>query len=510
MTSLSVHPLCFSVISVVNADGSTTEGTERHRGFLFADLHVRRPRLYSPPMLNYIWTFLIVSGLLVAGLLGRFTGDSGVIAECLKMAEKAVMNIALPMAGMMMFWLGVLRVMEKAGLLEIIVRALSPVMRRLFPEVPAEHPALSAIVMNWTANMLGLGNMATPMGLKAMTALQELNPNKQHASNSMATFLALNTGAFTLIPMTVINYLNAAGVKNPYEIIVPTICSTACATVAAVMAAKFFQRLPMFQISASELAAAEAEAASEPQARPASSAMKFLIAFVALSFAVIAVLELAPPSWRESLLTKTGIANVIAVAEKPAQAAVVEASASTEVPTIRRVMNGVSGLAIPGILLLTLCAAMGRGVKIYEEFVEGAKEGFAVVTRIMPFLVTMLAALAIFRASGMLNLLQSALRPVLSLIGFPVELLPLALMRPLSGSGATGLLNEILLNPQSSSLLKYTASILYGSTETTFYVIAVYFGSVGIRKVRHALAAGLTADLVGMTAAIVIGRLLFS
>ena len=173
--------------------------------------------------------------------------------------------------------------------------------------------------------------------------------------------------------------------------------------------------------------------------------------------------------------------------------------------------EGAEILAIDVVLVeLLLRAAMGRGVKVYEEFVEGAKEGFAVVTRIMPFLVTMLAALAIFRASGMLNLLQSALRPVLSLIGFPVELLPLALMRPLSGSGATGLLNEILLNPQSSSLLKYTASILYGSTETTFYVIAVYFGSVGIRRTRHALPAGLMADFAGVVASIVICRLLFA
>jgi spore maturation protein SpmA len=463
-------------------------------------------------MLNYIWTFLVMSGLLVAGLLGRFTGETGVIAECLKMAEKAVMNIALPMAGMMMFWLGVLRVMEKAGLLEAIVRLLSPIMRRIFPEVPREHPALSAIVMNWTANMLGLGNMATPMGLKAMSALQELNPHPQHASNSMATFLALNTGAFTLIPMTVINYLNAAGVKNPYEIIVPTILSSACATVAAVFAAKFFQRLPMFQVSASDLAESALEKTdTAPVARPMTAMMKVMIAFVALSFALIAVLELAPPTWRATVLEKSGIASVMAAAEQPATAAAAPAEtvATTEVPTIRRVMNGVSGLAIPGILLLTLCAAIGRGVKIYEEFVEGAKEGFGVVTRIMPFLVTMLAALAIFRASGMLNLLQWAMRPVLSFIGFPVELLPLALMRPLSGSGSTGLLNEILLNPQSSELLKYTASILYGSTETTFYVIAVYFGSVGIRKVRHALAAGLTADLVGMTAAVVFGKLLF-
>ncbi|MDI1313311.1 MAG: hypothetical protein PSV43_14190, partial [Prosthecobacter sp.] len=189
------------------------------------------------------------------------------------------------------------------------------------------------------------------------------------------------------------------------------------------------------------------------------------------------------------------------------------AAASAEVqiePTWKRLMNGGSGLAIPIVLVLTLGVGLARGVKVYEEFVEGAKEGFAVATRIMPFLVAMLAALAVFNSSGMLLLLEYLLRPLLSFIGFPVELLPMALMRPLTGSGSLGVLNDILLRPEISEQLKFTAAIMYGSTETTFYVLAVYFGSVGIRRIRHALAAGLTADLVGMGMAVVLGRLLFA
>jgi spore maturation protein SpmB len=234
------------------------------------------------------------------------------------------------------------------------------------------------------------------------------------------------------------------------------------------------------------------------------------MALVALLFLNLGLLELGPPEWRAALLRETGIAELMAkVDSKTVASAVADSSAKLEPSSLRRVMNGISTLAIPGVLILAFCIALARGVKVYEEFVEGAKEGFGVATRIMPFLVTMLAALAIFKVSGMLSLLQSLLRPALSFIGFPVELLPLALMRPLSGSGATGLLNEILLTPSNSDLIKYTAGILYGSTETTFYVIAVYFGSVGIRRVRHALAAGLTADLAGMSAAILFGRLVF-
>ena len=194
---------------------------------------------------------------------------------------------------------------------------------------------------------------------------------------------------------------------------------------------------------------------------------------------------------------------------KAASAAAASGPVSDSSLPWKKLFNGLSGLAIPAILLAAICVALARGVKVYEEFVEGAKEGFAVATRIMPFLVAMLAALALFRGSGMLMLIGHALSPVLNFLGFPVDLLPLALMRPLSGSGSLGILNDILTQPGLSEQIKFTAAILYGSTETTFYVIAVYFGSVGIRRVRHALAAGLTADLAGMTAAVIFGRLLF-
>ncbi len=476
---------------------------------------------FSFPMLNYIWASLILAGLLVAGLLGRFTGDNGVITSALSMAETAVMKIALPLAGMMMFWLGMMRLMEKAGLMEWVARVVSPIMRRLFPEVPRDHPAMSAMIMNLAANMLGLGNNATPLGLKAMTHLQELNPRKDTASNAMVTFLAMNTAAFTLIPMTVINYLSAAGIKGAYQIIVPTILATACTTLTAIFVAKGLQGLSRFKVPAGESDATpespvpEAAPEVEPDAQMSGRGKALLIALLIL-FSGGIVLELAAPSVRQSVLEFTGLSQVIDSAEQrlAAAKAVVKTAAVAEtvadVPLWRRLMDGASGVAIPLLLVVALGVALAKRVKVYEEFVEGAKEGFGVATRIMPFLVAMLAALAIFRSSGALLLLEHVLGPVLRFVGFPMDLLPLALMRPLSGSGSLGILNEILTRPDVSEFVKYTAAIMFGSTETTFYVLAVYFGSVGIRRIRHALVAGLTADVVGLTVSVVIGRLMFA
>ncbi len=461
-------------------------------------------------MLNKVWAFLIISGLLVAGLLGRLGGEAGVVAGALNATKTAVMDLALPLAGMMMFWLGVLRLIEKAGVLAFVTRALSPVMRRIFPEVPPNHPAMSAMIMNLGANMLGLGNSATPLGLKAMGHLQELNPARRAPSNAMCIFLALNTAGFSLIPTGSLTYLTAAGVKEPYRVIAPPIIATACAAIVAVLAGKLYQRLPMFAVkpedSLEESPAAQAEKNDEP--RPVSRTGLIWLALLVLAFAGIATLELGPPEWRASLLHATGLQDLMAKAQAAAPAA--KTAAPVVLTGWKKLLNSASGLAIPAILLLAVSVALARGVKVYEEFVEGAKEGFGVATRIMPFLVAMLAAIALFKGSGILMLLGYYLKGPLDAIGFPVDLLPLALMRPLSGSGSSGLLTEILTNPHSTESLKFTAAILYGSTETTFYVLAVYFGSVGIRKVRHALAAGLTADLVGMTAAVVLGRLMFS
>lgn len=474
-------------------------------------------------MLNYIWSCLLILGLLVAGLVGRLSGDGNVMSEAFDAARKAVMDLALPLAGMMMFWMGALRLLEKAGVLDVVVKVMSPVLKRLFPDVPDKHPALGAIVMNWCANMLGLGNAATPLGLKAMGHLQEINPNKQSASNEMVTFLALNTGAFTLIPMTAIIYLNTAGMKEAPRIIMPTILATLCATIAAVLASKSLQRLPGF---AAKPDASDLPGQSDGNDKSVAAAMKplskVLLVLLGCAFAGIAALEFGPQRWRDDLSETTGISAVLHQADARAKASKAafeemkkdaakksESVSKDEQPAWRRVMDGGSSLAIPAILLLAVGVSLARGVKVYEEFVEGAKEGFGVATRIMPFLVAMLSMLAVLRASGVFALLEHAMAPLLSLVGFPVELLSLALMRPLSGSGASGILTEILTRPDLSAQVKYTAAIMYGSTETTFYVLAVYFGSVGIRRIRHALLAGLTADFVGMTAAVVFGKLLF-
>jgi spore maturation protein SpmA len=473
-------------------------------------------------MLNYIWATLLFIGLIVAGLVGRVSGDASVIDAAMKGAEKAVMGIALPLAGMMMFWLGVLRLLEKAGVLEAVVRLLSPLLRRLFPDVPTEHPAMSAMVMNLSANMLGLSNNATPLGLKAMGHLQELNPHKQSASNAMITFLALNTGAFTLIPMSAMNFLNAAGIRNSYQVIVPTILATACASFGAVMAAKSFQRLPQFVSLPDEEEIETRSAISTGSNGGISRRARRWLCFLAVLFIGVSALELGPPVWRKTVLQQSGLASVLEKsAQRKAEAMatlaknkeMAQATSTRETkpepPVWRRMMDGTSGLAIPAILILAVGVAWARGVRVYEEFVDGAKEGFQVAVRIMPYLVAMLAVLAILRESGAFQLLEYALAPVLGLLGFPVELLSLALMRPLSGSGAQGILNEILTRPDLSEMVKFTAAILYGSTETTFYVLTVYFGSVGIRRFRHALMAGLTADFIGMVAAIIFGRLLF-
>ncbi len=465
-------------------------------------------------MLNLIWAAIMLGGLLIAGLLGHLSGENGVIPAALDMAKTAVLGIALPLAGMMMFWLGVMRLMEKAGLLAAVSRALEPVLRRLFPDVPAGHPAQSAMVMNIAANMLGLGNSATPFGLKAMEHLQELNPRKKSASNSMVTFLALNTAAFTLVPMSAISYLAAAGIKNAYEIIAPTILATACTTFTAIVVAKSLQRLPRFHQPADDLPDITATGEKGAQTSVISKRGKILLALLLTAFAGITVLELAPPALRESLLTKTGLSDVVSAAEARTSAVKATTSSVAEAEpaagSLRALISSASALAIPLLLVVTIGVALARRVKVYEEFVEGAKEGFGVVTRIMPFLVAMFAALAIFRYSGALLLLEYVLSPLLGLVGFPPDLLPLALMRPLSGSGSLGVLNEILARPDATEFLKFTAAIMYGSTETTFYVLAVYFGSVGVTKIRHALIAGLTADVAGLSMAVIIGRLMFA
>ncbi|MFZ4764291.1 MAG: nucleoside recognition domain-containing protein, partial [Roseimicrobium sp.] len=368
-------------------------------------------------MLNYVWSFLLLVGLVAGALFGRL---EGMVTSVFDVCKTVVLDIALPLAGLMMLWLGILRVMEKSGLMEVVAWVLSPVLRRLFPEVPTDHPAMGAMTMNIAANMLGLGNSATPLGLKAMTHLQELNPNKQSASNAMCMFLALNTAGFSLIPMTAINYLNAGGVKNPQAIIAPTIIATLLASIMGVLAAKFLQRLPVFRALPDEEQRAEGQG-SAPVAFRLSLTRRVLLVLAAAGFLFGVMLQFSPEA-RKQVLAATGMTAMLDAASERKhvaeqrkvelkKTAPVETSAAEQESGVRKVLLNLSVIAIPAIFMITALWGLARGVPVYEEMVEGAKEGFGVATRIMPFLVVMLTAMVIFRESGALLLLEFALRP---------------------------------------------------------------------------------------------------
>jgi len=334
-----------------------------------------------------------------------------------------------------------------------------------------------------------------------------LNEHKGTATNAMCTFLAINTSSVTLIPATAIGLLAAQGIANPYAIVSTTIGATLCSTVVAIIAVKLLQGLPMFRIKDKAVSenGGDAEKSSGEEAaslRPVRPWMIGAAVGIVLMFVGIICLQ-AKPEWRESVQDALGLREVALAldTEKP----ILEEKPAPDEGWV----NGFSVVAIPFVLFFFIAVAAMRGINVYEEFVEGAKEGFGVAVRIMPFLVAMLVALAIFRNSGTLYLLQEWMRPLLTAVGFPVDLVPMALMRPLSGSGSQAVLVEILTNDGIVATVKYTAATMFGSTETTFYVLAVYFGSVAVRRARHALLAGLCADAAGVIAAVVICRQVF-
>lgn len=443
-------------------------------------------------MLNWIWLGLVV----VAVLLGGFTGQLDVVTKAaFKSCEMAVVNIAIPYIGLIALWLGVMRLAEKAGLIQILARALRPLMTRLFPDVPASHPAMGSMLMNMAANMLGLGNAATPLGLRAMQDLESLNPRPGVASNAMCTFLAINTSSIQLVPASTVAFMAAAGARDPTAIIGTAFLATLCSTIVGISAAKFFEKLPGYRLppvsAVGELSETstvptqiEAEPWKEPDHLPMAPWAYPVLAVYLGCFAIFAVqtiMRAAPQS--------PG-AFVAALAE------------------------AVSLLAVPFLLsFFPLFAAMKR-LPVYEEFVEGAKEGFHVAIRIIPYLVAILVAVGMFRAAGGIAMITSVIGPVLAAIGFPSELMPLVLMRPLSGGGANGIFVELIqaggVAGGPDSLISRMAGSIMGSTETTFYVIAVYFGSVAIKRTRHAVPAGLLADLTGVVAAIIVCRMVFA
>jgi spore maturation protein SpmA len=441
-------------------------------------------------VLNYIWLALVVLAVAIGGWNNRL---SEVTAGAFDGAKTAV-TIALGLIGIMALWLGVMRLAERAGLVQRIARGLRPIMRRLFPDVPPEHPAMGSMLMNMAANMLGLGNAATPLGLRAMRDLERLNPRPGVASNAMCTFLAINTASVQLIPATAIALLAAAGSARPTAIVGTALLATLCAATVAITSAKILEKLPFFRLRSEPIETGESPIETLPEAEAPADI------FVAGELPVVA----RPRAWSWLVLSLLGLFFIAlfirmvfpALFNLPA-----DPNAVTQSAFVRGV-NALSILAIPFLLSFFPVYAATRGIKVYEEFVEGAKEGFGVILKIIPFLVTMLVAISMFKGAGGIDLLTRLLTP----LQFPPDLLPLALMRPLSGSATLAILTDIIHRLGPDNIVSLMAATIYGSTETTFYVAAVYFGSVAVKQTRHAIPAGLLGDLAGIIASVIICR----
>ncbi len=408
-------------------------------------------------MLNKIWGGFFFVAFAVG--MGRWVlaGDGAVwglmVAAAFDLA-KTGFEIALGLTGVMCLWLGIMKLGEKGGAVDLLAKAFAPLLRRLFPGIPEGHPATGSIVMNMAANMLGLDNAATPLGLKAMKELQSLNPEPDTASDDQILFLVINTSAVTLIPITVFVYRTQMGAADPTDVFIPLLIATFCSTlvglitVAAVQGIRLWDRVVLAYLGG----------------------MTALVGGIVLYFS------------------------------------------SLEREVMEHQSSVLSNFLIFGVIVAFVALAARRGQPLYETFVEGAKEGFQVAVTIIPYLVAMLVAIGVFRASGALDFLLDGVRWGVERIGVDsrwVDGLPTALMRPLSGSGARGMMLETMETHGADSFAGRLVSIVQGSTETTFYVLAVYFGSVGIRRARHAVACGLAADAAGVAGAILVCYLFF-
>ncbi|MEW6119594.1 MAG: nucleoside recognition domain-containing protein [Pseudomonadota bacterium] len=408
-------------------------------------------------MLNALWIGFFLVAFLIALVKLVFLGDAGIMAALVKAlfdSSKTAFEIALGLTGVMALWLGVMKIGEHAGMLDVLTRGLAPLFRRLFPEVPANHPALGAMTMNMGANMLGLDNAATPLGIKAMQELQTLNPSKDTASDAQVLFLVINTASVTLLPVTIFTFRAQLGAADPTDVFVPLLITTYLGTLVGLFVTGFFQKLHL---------------------------------------------------WNRVTLAYLGGATALI-------GGLVAYFSSLPAADMTRQSSILSNLLLFGLVVVFLLMAVKRRVNAYEAFVDGAKEGFNTAVTIIPYLVAMLVAIAVFRASGALDLLMDAVRGTVLALGFDarwVDALPTALMKPFSGSGARAMMIDTMQVHGADSFAGRLASIVQGSTETTFYVLAVYFGAVGIQRVRHAVACGLIADLAGVLAAIGMAYLFF-
>ena len=451
--------------------------------------------------MNGIFFALVLISFAVAAVrhlpwLAGVEGDPlpmDVLGQAMIASASDAVTLAIGLVGVMALFLGLMKVAERGGLLVIIARLVRPMMVRLFPEVPPEHPAMGAMILNMSANALGLGNAATPFGIRAMQQLDKLNPVKGTASNAMILFLAINTSSVTLLATGVIALRAASGSENPAGIVPTTLVATICSTATAIIVAKLCIR--WFPPATAE----------PPQTGTAA-------------------LEEAPtPDEADEFDDFGGVAED----QENGDGDHLERATARPYPAYVSylVLGGIAGFIpltvfygreiapwiIPGLMLLLLGFGMARRVRIYEVFVEGAREGFQVALRIIPYLVAILVAVGMFRASGALEYIIAPIGRLTEHIGMPAEALPMALLRPLSGSGAYGILASIINDPNTGpdSYTGYLVSTLQGSTETTFYVLAVYFGAVQIRRIRYALIPALSADLVGIIAAVAIVSLMY-
>lgn len=408
-------------------------------------------------VLNYIWIAFFLIAFVIATVRLVFMGDTEVFPAIMNSTfdtSKTAFEISLGLTGVLSLWLGIMKIGEKGGVINVVARVLSPVFTRLFPDIPKGHPVTGSIFMNVAANMLGLDNAATPLGLKAMEQLQELNPKKDTATNPMIMFLVLNTSGLTLIPVSIMVYRAQMGAAQPTDIFVPILLATFFSTLAGIVFTSLYQRINLIN--------------------------------------------------RTMLLTLGGMSAVVA--------AIIWGFAQMDKAQMNVVSTSVANILLMLIIVMFILAGMRKKVNVYDAFIEGAKDGFTTAVRIIPYLIAILVGIGVFRASGAMDMLVDGIKWTVAALGGNTDFvgaLPTALMKPLSGSGARGMMVDAMSTYGADSFVGRLSCIFQGSTDTTFYILAVYFGSVGIRYTRHAVACGLLADLAGVIAAIAICYLFF-
>ena len=408
-------------------------------------------------VLNYIWIAFFLIAFVIATVRLVFMGDTEVFPAIMNSTfdtSKTAFEISLGLTGVLSLWLGIMKIGEKGGVINVVARVLSPVFTRLFPDIPKGHPVTGSIFMNVAANMLGLDNAATPLGLKAMEQLQELNQKKDTATNPMIMFLVLNTSGLTLIPVSIMVYRAQMGAAQPTDIFVPILLATFFSTLAGIVFTSFYQRINLIN--------------------------------------------------RTMLLTLGGMSAVVA--------AIIWGFAQMDKAQMNIVSTSVANILLMLIIVMFILAGMRKKVNVYDAFIEGAKDGFTTAVRIIPYLVAILVGIGVFRASGAMDMLVDGIKWTVAALGGNTDFvgaLPTALMKPLSGSGARGMMVDAMTTYGADSFVGRLSCIFQGSTDTTFYILAVYFGSVGIRYTRHAVACGLLADLAGVIAAIAICYMFF-